>query len=70
MKKICIFALVLLLGVSFAGCRRDKTDETQPSTESTTTPITMPTILPSIEPTIETNIPDPGINTETPDMMS
>ena len=87
MKKICIFALALLLSVSFAGCGRNNADETQPSTDATTTapttapttrpttqptttPITVPTIFPTIEPTIETNIPDPDINTEMPDMMS
>ena len=78
MKRIGIIALVLILALSMAACRRGSTDNTEPSvttqptttptTAPTTQPTTMPTIIPEIDPTIDTNIPDPDVDTSMPDI--
>lgn len=67
MKRFCIIALAVVLGLSLCACRRNQDENTEPSTEATTTaPTTLPT-TPMMDPTIQTNIPDPSINTELPD---
>ena len=59
MKKICIFALVLVFALSLAACgRKDNNETSSPSTDMT--------IIPDIDPTIGTNIPDPSVDTSMP----
>lgn len=79
MKKICIFALGLVVALSLCACAcSNDTLSTEPTdtrattpTSSTTAP-TAGTMMPTTTMTIpvpETNIPDPNINTEAPTEM-
>jgi len=69
MKKISIFALVIILTASLAGCwRRSQEPSTAPSTTapmpSSTAPSTTPSTAPSTAPTTPSSyatIPDSGI---------
>ncbi len=61
MKKLGIFALVLVLTVTIAGCRRKEEPNKEPNT-TTTLPATS-----NMDPIIETNIPDPNVDTSMPD---
>lgn len=69
MKKICIFALVLVLTASmFAGCRSTNdtqtttgTRPTRPATEATTVPTTEATTPTTEEPTDVTTTPTDGM---------
>ena len=73
MKKFLVITAIIVLALSFAGCRRNSTEDTPPNTTQpvttvpTTEPTTMPSIIPSIDPTIETNIPDPDVDTSMPE---
>ena len=69
MKKITIFALVLVLAISLCACRMGGNEE--PTTIPTTVPTTAaPTTMPDptiidptiLDPTIETNIPDTNVD--------
>ena len=65
MKKITIFALVLVLACSLAACgcqmstEPDNGNTTVNTAPTTTEPLIDPTIL---DPTFETNIPDSTVN--------
>ena len=68
MKKFTMLALVLVLTLSMAACRR-KDDNNETTTRETSTEATQgTTMMPEIEPTLETNIPDPEVDTSMPDM--
>ena len=67
MKKVTIFALILVLACSMAACGCQKNnnmgDNTTNTTKATTAPTTQPMIDPTIlDPTFETNIPDSTVN--------
>lgn len=72
MKRISIFALVLMMTLSLIGCRRKEetkpTQTTPPATQEATTPSIMPSIDPSMDPTIDTNIPDPTVDSNSNQM--
>lgn len=61
MRKVIIFALMLVLTLSLTACREDATKASQPT--DGTGDVTMPFTLPS-------NIPDPSVdgNSTTPEM--
>lgn len=59
MKKISIFALILVITLSFAACGRN-------NDAGTSMPSTDGSILPNMDPTIDTNIPDPSVDTSMP----
>ena len=63
MKKGIIFALLIILTVSFSACGRGGDKETSIPTIIPTTDMT---ILPDTMPTIGTNIPDPDVDTSMP----
>ena len=58
MKKLSIFALVLVLALAMAAC--GKKDDT--GSQNTTVPTTGNSILPEMDPTMDTNIPDDNVN--------
>ena len=72
MRKLTIFALVLIVALSLCACRMGSNNETTPTDNTTTepqasdptTPATDPTIIaPTImDPTIAPNVPDPSVD--------
>ena len=62
MKKIAIICLCLLLVLSFAACRRNNTEEVQPTEPTIPATEPAPTILPTVPDEIEPNIPDPSVD--------
>ena len=58
MKKLSIFALVLVLALAMAAC--GKKDNT--GSQNTTVPTTGNSVLPEMDPTMDTNIPDDNVN--------
>ena len=54
MKKFCIFALSILILLSFTACGKRNNKDTEM------------TLLPTMDPTIGTNIPDPDVDTKMP----
>lgn len=58
MKKIIIFALILVLALAMAACGK-KNDTNK---QDTTVPTTGNSILPEMDPTVGTNIPDSNVN--------
>ena len=62
MKKLCIFALALVLCTGLCACGR-KNNTNNPATIM---PSTNMNILPDTMPTAGTNIPDPNVDTQMP----
>ena len=58
MKKLSIFALIVVLAVAMAAC--GKKNDT--GSQNTTVPTTGNSILPEMDPTMDTNIPDDNVN--------
>lgn len=58
MKKLSIFALIIVLALSVAAC--GKKDDT--NRQDTTVPTTGNSMLPEMDPTMDTNIPDDNVN--------
>ena len=58
MKKISIFALILVLVLALAAC--GKKNDT--GSQNTTVPTTGNSVLPEMDPTMGTNIPDDNVN--------
>ena len=77
MKKLfsIVLALVLTFALAACGCQAQKTTPatTVPTTVPVTTapttmPTTEPTTIPPMDPTTQTNIPDPEVDSSTPEM--
>ena len=58
MKKLSIFALILVLVLALAAC--GKKNDT--GSQNTTVPTTGNSVLPEMDPTMDTNIPDDNVN--------
>lgn len=60
MKKNAIIALALAVTLCFAGCGRNKPEESQATEPATTAPITVPSMPEMTMPS--ENIPDPTVD--------
>ena len=58
MKKLSIFALIIVLVLALAAC--GKKNDT--GNQNTTIPSTGNSVLPEMDPTMDTNIPDDNVN--------
>ena len=66
MKKLAVFSLILVLLLSFAACRNNKTPEaTTPPVTTAPTTEPAPTIIPTMPDVIEPNVPDENVDNDT-----